>query len=237
MNIFIFIYGALGYVAFLAAFSYAIGFVGGFLVPKGIDDGPSSPFWPSVLVNVLLLSIFAVQHSVMARLSFKKRFVSERLDRATFVFLTSLILGLMYWQWRPLPDVVWEVASPGFRMAIHALYFLGWAVVLLSTFMIDHFHLFGLKQAFWNLRGERIREPVFNDPLFYRYSRHPLMLGFIIAFWSAPTMSEGRLLFAVVTTVYIFIAVRLEERDLVTLHGDAYLKYQGSVPMIFPWPR
>jgi methanethiol S-methyltransferase len=234
------LYGLLAYLLFFAAFLYAIGFVGNLVVPKGIDDGVVAPRSTSIAVNVMLLLLFAVQHNVMARPWFKDwwtEYVPRPIERSTYVAAASLILLLLYWQWRPMPEVVWHVENSIGRGVLMALYFAGWIIVFASSFVIDHFELFGLKQA-WNHFHRREPEVApFSERLIYRWVRHPLMLGFIIAFWSAPTMSQGRLLFAVVTTLWILIAIRIEERDLIGYLGEPYQRYRQRTPMLIPWFR
>ena len=236
-RIFFFVYGAICYVIFLVAFLYAIGFVGNLVVPKGIDDGEAGTLGKSIVINVTLLGLFACQHSVMARPAFKRwwtTIVPEPIERSTYVLLTSLILFLIYWQWQPMPSVVWDVGQSVVKWPILAVCFLGWLIVLAATFMIDHFELFGLKQVWYYLRARPLPETGFQTNLLYRYTRHPIMLGFVIAFWAAPTMSQGRLLFAVVTTVYILVAIQIEEHDLMKMIGDDYRKYRNQVSMLIP---
>jgi len=232
-----FVYGVICYVVFLVAFLYAVGFVGNVVVPKGIDDGAAGPLGTSIVINVLLLGLFACQHSVMARPAFKRwwtMIVPQPIERSTYVLLTSLILLLIDWQWQPMPNVVWDVGSSAIRWPILAVYYLGWLIVLSATFMIDHFELSGLKQVWYYLRAKPLPQTPFMTNLFYRYTRHPLMLGFVIAFWAAPTMSQGRLLFAVVTTVYIVVAIQIEEHDLIKAIGDDYRTYRAQVSMLIP---
>jgi len=236
------LYGIACYAVFLATFLYAIGFVGGFFVSKHIDSGPAAAFATALSIDLLLLGLFAVQHSLMARPAFKRRWtrlVPESIERSTYVLFSSLALILLFWQWRALPQPVWNVGSDFGRTALYALSALGWLLVLTGTFLINHFDLFGLKQVWQYSRGTRDSgEQPFVTRAFYRVVRHPLMLGFLVAFWAAPTMTLGHLLFALATTGYIVVAVRfLEERDLVAQYGDVYREYQHSVPMILPLPK
>jgi protein-S-isoprenylcysteine O-methyltransferase Ste14 len=231
------IYGLVSYAMFLGVFFYTIGFVGNFAVPKTIDSGLAGDWATSLVVDGVLLALFAVQHSVMARPAFKRRWtriVSEPAERSTFVLVTNLLLILMFWQWRPLPLPVWDLASPPLRMLVWAASGCGWIVVLVSTCLIDHFELFGVRQVFQHFTGQPSRPVEFQTRVFYRFVRHPLMTGFVIAFWATPTMSVGHLFFAAMTTAYILLATRLEERDLLTFHGDQYREYQRQVGMIMP---
>ncbi|MFZ3328934.1 MAG: methanethiol S-methyltransferase [Methylocella sp.] len=233
-----FLYGLLAYLVFLGAFLYAIGFVTGLVVPKTIDAGAVVPLGEALVVNILLLSLFAIQHSVMARKAFKKwwtQIVPVSVERSTYVLFASLALVLLFWQWRPIPTIIWQVMNPQIAMVVMGLSFVGWLLVLLSTFLINHFELFGLHQVVINLAGRTMSEPHFKTPAIYKLVRHPIYLGFIIAFWMAPVMTAGHLLFAAVTTAYIFVGIFLEERDLIDLFGDEYERYRQRVAMLVPF--
>ncbi len=230
-------YGALCYAVFLASFLYAVGFVGNIVVPRTVDHGITASIGEAVVVNLILLGLFAVQHSVMARPAFKRMWthiVPPSVERSTYVLLSSLLLGLLYWQWRTMPQVIWHVSAPAGRHVLLTLFWAGWAIVLTSTFMINHFDLFGLRQVYLAWRGEPYRDLAFRTTLFYRVVRHPIMVGFIVAFWATPTMTAGHLMFALATTGYILIAIQLEEHDLVAGLGDSYRNYRAEVPMLIP---
>ena len=235
------LYGLAAYLIFFFTFLYAIGFVANLAVPKAIDTGAAGSTMEALIVNVLLMSLFAVQHSVMARPQFKRwwtRYVPASIERSTYVLLASLALVLLFWQWRPMPDIVWQISNPNLATGILALSFLGWLIVLTSTFLINHFELFGLHQVVNNLAGREMEAPRFKTPVLYKLVRHPIYLGFIIAFWATPVMTVGHLLFAAVTTAYIFVGIFLEERDLVALFGDEYRAYRERVAMLVPsWRR
>jgi protein-S-isoprenylcysteine O-methyltransferase Ste14 len=232
-----FAYGCFAYLLFLATFLYAIAFIGSFAVPVRLDGPVTTPFATALLINTALLGVFAVQHSVMARPWFKRwwtQIVPWAIERSTYVLFASLALDLLFWQWRPLGGIVWSVDTPWLRAAIWTLFAFGWLQVLVMTFYIDHFDLFGLRQVWLHLLGRQYTRLHFATPAPYRMVRHPLYLGFMIAFWAAPTMSVTRLVFAVVTTAYILIAIQFEEHDLAAEHGASYDEYKRRVPMIVP---
>ena len=234
------LFGALCYVVFLVTFLYQIGFVAGVVVPKSIDDGAVVSKFQAIAANVVLLGLFAIQHTVMARLAFKRwwnTIIPEPIERSVFVLLSSLLLLLMNWQWKPLPEIVWRVDNSLGRFLLNAAAATGWGLVLYATFLINHFDLFGLRQV-WLYYNRLEYTPVrFKETVLYRWVRHPLMLGFIIAFWATPRMTGGHLLFAAVTTVYILVAIQLEERDIVNAHGAEYEDYRKRVSMLVPIPK
>jgi protein-S-isoprenylcysteine O-methyltransferase Ste14 len=234
-----FVYGVVSYAVFFITFLYAAGFVGNLVVPKSLDATPVGPLGTSLLIDLVLLGLFAVQHSVMARPAFKRmwtRIVPESVERSTYVLASSLALILLFWQWRPLGGVVWNVEEPVGRALLYAGFAFGWLLVLVTTFLINHFDLFGLRQVWLHLRGRAYRPLPFATPGPYRIVRHPLYVGWLFAFWATPTMTVTHLLFAAVTTSYILLAIRFEERDLVDAHPE-YADYQKRVPMLVPVGR
>lgn len=234
-----FVYGLLAYAVFFVAFLYAVGFVGDLVVPKTLDSGTPGGLWSALIVDALLLTLFAVQHSGMARRGFKRwwtRIIPEPVERSTYVLLASLVLLLLFALWRPIDATLWRVTSPAGVAVLWTLYALGWAIVFFSTFMIGHADLFGLRQVWLHLTDRQRPTDQFRTPLLYRIVRHPIMLGFLIAFWAVPVMTGGHLLFSVATTGYILIAVQLEERDLIARHGEKYLRYRRDVPAFVPLP-
>jgi len=230
-------YGAVCYALFLATFLYAIGFIGNVWVPKSIDSGLEGPLTQALLINAALLGLFAIQHSVMARQWFKRiwtRMIPKPVERSTYVLFSSLALLFLFWQWQPIGGLIWQVHNPMGRAILYTLFALGWLTVLASTFFIDHFDLFGMRQVYLYLRAREHTLTPFRTPGLYRYVRHPLYLGWLLVFWSAPTMTVAHLVFALATTGYILMAIQFEERDLTKAYGDAYSKYRERVPMIIP---
>jgi protein-S-isoprenylcysteine O-methyltransferase Ste14 len=236
----VFVYGVLAYGCFFATFLYAVGFIGGFGVPHSIDSAPQGSLGVAIAVDVLLLAVFALQHSVMARPAFKRwwtRIVPEPAERSTYVLASSLALMLLFWQWRPIGGVVWQVEHPAGRAVLYGLFAVGWVIVFVSTCLINHFDLFGLRQVWLHLRGEPYRPLGFVTPGWYRHVRHPLYVGWLLTFWATPTMTAAHLLFAGMTTAYILIAIRFEERDLGEIHGERYAQYRRDTPMLVPRVR
>lgn len=236
----ILLYGIAAYVLAMLSILYAIGFVENIVVPRSIDVGPTAPLGTAIVIDVALLGLFALQHSVTARRPFKQwltQFIPVAAERSTYVLASAAILGLLFWQWVPIPDAVWTIQNRILASALTALSFVGWAIVLISTFLINHWDLFGLRQVFANWQGKVPAPPEFVTPHLYKFVRHPIYLGFLLAFWATPAMTVGHLLFAAATTGYILIGIWLEERDLVTAFGDAYRRYSRQVPMLLPWPK
>ncbi len=233
------LFGVLSYVVFFFTFLYQIGFVEGMVVPKAMNDGAIVSVEQAVVINLVLLGLFAIQHTIMARLVFKRwwtKIVPKPIERSVYVLLASLLLLLMNWQWGPLPKHIWHVQGSGGRMALYAVSFAGWGLVLYATFLINHFDLFGLRQVWLYFKGREYTEVAFKETVLYSWVRHPIMLGFIIAFWATPDMTQGHLLFAAVTTAYILVGIQVEERTLLALHGEDYEQYRQRVSMIIPMP-
>jgi protein-S-isoprenylcysteine O-methyltransferase Ste14 len=234
------LYGVVCYLAFFGTILYAIGFVGNLIVPKTIDSAPQTPLIKALLVNAFLLLLFALQHSIMARPAFKKwwiKIIPEHLERSTYVLLASLCLMLMMWQWQPIGGVIWSVQNDAVKGLLLSLYILGWAIVFVSTFLINHFDLFGLRHVWLYFQGKPYAHLPFRVPIFYKYVRHPLYLGFLIAFWSTPVMTIAHLLFAILTTGYILTAIQFEEKDLQNHFGERYRNYKKLAPMIIPFSK
>ena len=235
----VFVYGVVCYAAFLATFLYAVGFLGNIGVPKSIDSGREGSMAVALMVDGGLLALFALQHSIMARPWFKRAwtcFVPEPAERSTYVLFSSVAMFLMFWQWQPIGGVVWNLGDGVLATVMIALYAAGLLIVLLSTFLINHFDLFGLRQVFLYLVGREYTHLEFRTPFFYRYVRHPLYVGWLFTFWSTPVMTVAHLFFAVMTTAYILVAIRFEERDLIAVHGEKYRRYREQVPMLVPSP-
>ena len=233
------LYGVVAYGFTLVALLYLIGFVGNLVVPKSIDSGAAGPLLQSVIVDTMLIALFALQHSVMARQGFKRwwtRIVPASIERSTYVLFTSLALMLLYWQWQPIPAPVWTVHNPIAAGVLDGIFWLGWVVLVASTFMLNHFELFGLSQVFARLFGKQPSDAKFRTPLLYRYVRHPILLGVLLAVWATPVMTFGHLLFAGVITGHILIGIQLEERDLIQQFGDRYRRYRQRASMLIPLP-
>lgn len=236
-RVLVFGYGVAVYAIFLATLLYAVGFIGNLIVPKSIDAGKGGPLAEALLIDLALLAVFALQHSCMARQGFKNiitRFIPEPIERSTYVLFSSLALLLIFWQWRPIGGVIWEVENQLGQIMMDVVYASGWVLVLLTTFVIDHFDLFGLRQVYLYLRREPYRKPSFVTPGPYRHIRHPLYLGWLYVFWATPMMTAAHFIFAIATTVYVLIAIQLEERDLIKSYGRAYANYRQRVPMLLP---
>jgi protein-S-isoprenylcysteine O-methyltransferase Ste14 len=233
------LFGVVAYGVTLVAILYLIGFTGNFIVPKSIDSGTAGPLLQSIIVDTLLIGLFAIQHSVMARPGFKRwwtRIVPSSVERSTYVLFASFALLILYWQWQPIPTPVWTVDNPAVAEAVDAIFWLGWVVLVASTFLINHYELFGLSQVFARLFGKQLPDAKFRTPLLYRYVRHPIYLGILLAVWATPEMTVGHLLFALVITAYILIGIQLEEHDLIQQFGDRYRRYRQHAAMLVPLP-
>ena len=233
----VFLYGVVSYALFFLTFLYALGFIGNFYVPKSLDSTARVPFWPALLTDALLLGVFAVQHSVMARPAFKRvllRFIPEAAERSTYVLCSSVALIALFAYWEPIGGVAWNVENPVLKVAVYGLFGVGFSLVFVSTLLINHFDLFGLRQVWLYLIGRPYTQLEFRTPLFYKYVRHPLYVGWFIAFWVTPTMTGAHLLFAILTSVYMLMAIRWEESDLIAAHGERYENYRKEVPKLVP---
>lgn len=236
-RVLIFVYGVICYAITMATFAYLAGFVGNFLVPKAIDSAPQMPLGQALLINLALLAVFGLQHSVMARPAFKRiwtKIIPAAAERSTYCLLSSLALILLFWQWQPLGGTIWHVQEAASRAVLYTLYGFGWVLLVFVTFLINHFDLFGLRQVYLNLRGREYKRLDFQTPMFYKYVRHPLYIGWFIIFWATPTMTAAHLVLALATTIYILVAIRFEERDLAAEHGEVYVSYRRRVPMLIP---
>lgn len=235
-----FLYGVVSYTAFFITFLYLIGFVGNLIVPKSIDSGAESKIAQSMVINIALLALFAVQHTIMARLAFKQwwtKIIPVQIERSTYVLASSLVLSLIFWQWHPILGDIWNVGNPTGKAILLGLFWFGWGTVLFSSFIINHFDLFGLRQVWLHMTNKEYHHLEFKTKSLYRYIRHPLMLGIIIGVWATPHMTTGHLLFAIVAIVYILIGIQFEEHDLIRFHGENYSDYRRRVPMFIPFLR
>ena len=235
-----FIYGLICYLIFFATFIYTIGFVGNLIVPKTLDSDLNGTLIQGILIDILLIGVFAIQHSLMARPSFKewwKKIIPNSIERSTYVLMSSLALLLLFWQWRSLGGIIWNIQNPIISNIIYGIFALGWLIALLSKFMINHFDLFGLRQVYLYLRGQEYEYLGFRTPGFYKYVRHPIMLGFVIAFWATPIMTVSHLIFALGLTIYMLVGIKLEETDMISIYGNLYQEYRQQVSMLIPLPK
>lgn len=235
-----FLYGVICYLVFFGVFLYAMGFLGNFIVPKSIDSAVTVPFGEALLINLSLLAVFAIQHSIMARKGFKNwftKFVPAPIERSTYVLFSSLALILLFWQWQPMGGTVWNLSGSAFSYVMYGIYGFGWILVLVATFLINHFDLFGLRQVWLQFTGKKYTNLGFVTPGPYKMIRHPLYLGWVLVFWATPVMSVAHLVFAVMTTAYILVAIQLEEKDLISVHGRDYAEYRKKVPMMLPFGK